>query len=169
MIRHAGLLALRQDGCWAGALIEGPSGAGKSDLALRALDAGFRLVSDDRTVVWASGGRLFGRAPDPLVGLIEGRGVGILAESPLWLAEIRLIVVCVAEDSEVERMPEPRLEILDGIGVPRLELRSLEVSAPAKMRRAMQHLGRGAQQAYQAPLLAARTAQGPGIPLRPRL
>ena len=52
------------DGGWRGALIEGPSGAGKSDLALRALDAGFRLVADDRVVVWTSGGRLFGRAPD---------------------------------------------------------------------------------------------------------
>ena len=35
MILHAGLVALRVDGFWRGALILGPSGAGKSDLALR--------------------------------------------------------------------------------------------------------------------------------------
>ena len=33
MILHAGLIALRLDGHWAGVLIEGPSGSGKSDLA----------------------------------------------------------------------------------------------------------------------------------------
>ena len=60
-------------------LIEGPSGSGKSDLALRAIEIGFRLVADDRTLVWASGGALYGRAPAPLGGLIEVRGVGVLA------------------------------------------------------------------------------------------
>ena len=32
-------------------LITGPSGSGKSDLALRLLDRGFALVSDDQTIV----------------------------------------------------------------------------------------------------------------------
>ena len=32
-------------------LITGPSGSGKSDLALRLLDRGFTLVSDDQTIV----------------------------------------------------------------------------------------------------------------------
>ena len=58
MIRHAGLIARRMGGVWRGVLIEGPSGAGKSDLALRALDQGFRLVADDRVVVWTDAGRL---------------------------------------------------------------------------------------------------------------
>ena len=53
MIAHAGLLAQRIGGRWKGALIEGPSGAGKSDLALKALDAGFRLVADDRVMFQA--------------------------------------------------------------------------------------------------------------------
>ncbi len=48
MILHAGLVALRLEGVWRGALIAGPSGVGKSDLALRAIEAGFRLVADDR-------------------------------------------------------------------------------------------------------------------------
>ena len=79
MILHAGLVARRQDGYWRGVLIEGASGAGKSDLALRALDHGFRLVADDRVVVWASGGALYGQtALYPLdrtanVALLESR------------------------------------------------------------------------------------------------
>ena len=77
MILHASLVALRLSGVWRGALIEGASGAGKSDLALRALGEGFALAADDRVVVFASGGRLYGRSPAPLAGMIEARGVGI--------------------------------------------------------------------------------------------
>jgi serine kinase of HPr protein (carbohydrate metabolism regulator) len=162
MIRHASLVATRLEGRWAGVLIEGPSGAGKSDLALRATSAGFRLVSDDGTVVWASGGALYGRSTDPLAGLIEARGVGILTESPVWIAEIRLVVTCAPEDREVERLPDPRAEMIGGIAVAHLELHALEASAPAKMRRAIEHLGRGGQQAYLAPSLGGQNRAGTG-------
>jgi serine kinase of HPr protein (carbohydrate metabolism regulator) len=80
MIRHAGLIAHRVAGTWRGALVEGPSGVGKSDLALRALDQGFVLVADDRTLVFVSGGELYGRAPDALAGLVEARGLGVLPQ-----------------------------------------------------------------------------------------
>ena len=36
-------------------LIAGPSGSGKSDLALRLMDRGFTLVSDDRTIIRKEG------------------------------------------------------------------------------------------------------------------
>ena len=149
MILHAGLVALRLAGFWRGALICGPSGSGKSGLALRALDAGFRLVADDRVVVWRSGGVLFGRAPDTLAGLIEARGHGMLRESPLAMAEIVLVVAC-AEDETIERMPEPETIQVAEVAVPRLRMDSFEASAPAKLRRALQHLGHRDQQAYQA-------------------
>ena len=74
MIRHASLIAARMAGYWQGVLIEGPSGAGKSNLVLRGLGAGFRLVADDRVIIFASQGRLYGRAPDALAGLVESRG-----------------------------------------------------------------------------------------------
>ena len=38
-------------------LISGPSGSGKSDLALRLLDRGFVLVSDDQTIDRAGAAR----------------------------------------------------------------------------------------------------------------
>ena len=101
MIVHAGLVAMRLGGDWVGALIEGPSGAGKSDLGLRCLDHGLRLVADDQVVLFASGGSLFGRAPGPLAGLIEVRGVGIERVESVFLARIGLKVRCAAEPGAV--------------------------------------------------------------------
>jgi serine kinase of HPr protein (carbohydrate metabolism regulator) len=143
VVLHGGLVALRLGGRWRGALILGPSGAGKSDLALRALDAGFRLVADDRVTVWTSGGALYGRAPDPLNGLIEARGTGVVAASPVRFAEIVLAVRCVETGEAVERMPEPAAETVAGAAVPLMRIDAREASAPAKLRRALLHLGHG--------------------------
>jgi len=148
MILHAGLVALRLGGLWRGALIAGPSGVGKSDLALRALESGFRLVADDRTEVWASGGALYGRAPPPLAGLIEARGHGITPEPAIGLAEIVLMVRCVEDVAQIARMPDPASETLADLVIPLSYLDAREPSAPAKLRRAMQYLGGRAQQAY---------------------
>lgn len=154
MILHAGLIALwtpgERGGGWRGVLIEGPSGAGKSDLALRAIDEGFRLVADDRVLVWESGGRLFGRAPDNLFGLIEARGIGVVGERAIPFAPIALAVRC----GEPERMPDPELVTYAGIAVPCLAVQPLAASAPAKLRRALSHLGAGPEGAYLRGLAA---------------
>lgn len=134
MILHAGLIARRVGGLWRGVLIEGPSGAGKSDLALRALDQGFRLVADDRVLVWTSEGRLYGRAPDTLRGLIEVRGVDVVALEPVALCEIGL----VARLEPPERIPDPATIAILGIDIPLLAVKPFEASAPAKLGRAMQ-------------------------------
>jgi len=140
---HAGLIALRLDGLWRGALIEGPSGAGKSDLALRALAEGFRLVADDRVLAWTSGGLLYGRAPDPLGGLMESRGLGVLRQSALPLAEIVLVVRCEPTPEAVERHPDGAAADRLGVSLPLRPLWPFDPAAPAKLRRAMEHLGRG--------------------------
>jgi serine kinase of HPr protein (carbohydrate metabolism regulator) len=157
MIRHAGLIALRARGAWRGALIEGPSGAGKSDLAIRALEIGFRLVADDRTLVFASGGRVFGCAPAVLRGRIEVRGLGVVPQAALRCAEIWLVARCVAAPEAVERWPDPEVESLFGRQIPVIRLHPLEHSAPAKLRRALEHLGRTAPTAYQTPLAPGRS------------
>jgi serine kinase of HPr protein (carbohydrate metabolism regulator) len=149
-IRHGGLLARRLRGAWTGVLIEGPSGSGKSDLALRALKVGFRLVADDRVIVFASGGGLFGRAPKVLAGLIEQRGLGIMADSPLPLARIALKVRCESEGAVIERLPDMAREFIQGIEIPVLSLSPFEFSAPAKLSRALDHLGARRRTAYQA-------------------
>lgn len=134
MIRHAGLIARRVGGLWRGVLIEGPSGAGKSDLALRALDHGFRLVADDRVQVWVDAGRLYGRAPDVLHGLLEVRGVGVTPVAALAFCEITMLARLAAP----ERMPDSATEAILGLDVPLLSVDPFETSAPAKLSRAME-------------------------------
>lgn len=144
MILHAGLIAAFRNGRWRGALIEGVSGAGKSDLALRALDHGFRLVADDRVRIWTSGGALYGRAPETLAGQIEVRGLGVVAEPALAWRRIDLCVRC----GTPERMPEPAFAEHLGLSIPLIVLAPLETSAPAKLSRALRHLGCGSEGAY---------------------
>jgi serine kinase of HPr protein (carbohydrate metabolism regulator) len=140
VIRHAGLIALRRGGPWRGVLIEGPSGCGKSDLALRAIAAGFRLVADDRVVLWTSRGRLFGRAPDTLAGLIEVRGLEVVRTEALPLCEVALVARC----GPAERVPEPAACELLGLRLPVIDLEPLEASAPVKLSRALALFDRAA-------------------------
>ena len=141
MIRHAGLIARRIGGLWRGVLIEGPSGIGKSDLALRALTEGFRLVADDRVLLWTSGGRLWGRAPDPLAGLMESRSLGVLPAAALPFSRITLAIRCEASAEAVERYPVEETLDLGGITVPLRPLWPFDPAAPAKLRRSIEHLG----------------------------
>lgn len=158
MILHAGLLAAHMAGGWRGALILGESGAGKSDLALRAIDQGFRLVADDRVVLWPDRGVLFGRAPDSLAGLLEVRGLGMLPEAALAFCRVSLVVRC----GSPERLPEANYADYFGLKVPQILLPPLESSAPAKLRRALQHLGAGAEGAYLGALAVGLSPQPGG-------
>jgi serine kinase of HPr protein (carbohydrate metabolism regulator) len=139
MIRHAGLVAKRRNGRWVGVLIEGASGSGKSDLVLRALAEGFRLVADDRAIVWASGGRLYGRVAPPLADLVEAHGVGVVREPQAPLTEIVLVVRLM--QGPHERMPEPDTIEIDHVSLPVIDLDGRQASAPAKLSRALDHLG----------------------------
>jgi serine kinase of HPr protein (carbohydrate metabolism regulator) len=135
VIAHAGLIAARLGGVWRGVLIEGPAGAGKSDLALRALDHGFSLVADDRVSLWLSDGRLFGCAPPALRGLLEIRGLQVVEVLARPLAEVVLVARC----GTPERIPDPQFADILGVSVPLIELDPREASAPAKLRRALDH------------------------------
>jgi serine kinase of HPr protein (carbohydrate metabolism regulator) len=140
---HGGVIALWSNGRWRGVLIEGPSGSGKSDLALRALAQGFRLVSDDRTLLWVSQGKLFARAPDTLAGLIEARGFGILPMGFRSLARIDLVAECTPDREAIERVPEPRSVVRGGVELPLLSLWPFEPAAVTKLHHAVSHLGGG--------------------------
>jgi HPr kinase/phosphorylase len=61
-----------------GVLILGASGAGKSSVALQLLAMGAKLVADDRVDLFEQEHVLWARAPAPLAGLIEARGLGIV-------------------------------------------------------------------------------------------
>ena len=120
-------------------LIAARSGAGKSDLALRLIDGGAALVSDDYTVVRRDGERLLASPPANIVGKIEARGVGILTLPHVWDVPVRLFVDL---DSPVERLPDPRpTRVVAGLRLPAIALRALEASAPAKVRLALAQPG----------------------------
>ncbi len=117
----------------AGVLLLGKSGAGKSDVALRLIALGARLVSDDRTDLYADRGRLFGRAPATIKGLIEARGVGIVALPHAAKARIAL---AVSLDSAPKRLPpreyyKPPFDL--SAAIPLIRLAPFEASAPAKI------------------------------------
>ncbi len=123
-------------------LLRGPSGGGKSDLALRLIDAGARLVSDDYSQLRRENDAIVVRAPEPISGLLEVRGVGILPVAAVAEAPLALIADLVAPQ-HVERLPEPRSETIFGLSVPVVEIAPFEASAPAKLRIALAALTGG--------------------------
>ncbi len=117
---HATTVTRYGPGGWLGVLLTGPSGAGKSDLALRLIGGGWRLVSDDYTLVWCSGGALHATAPTTIVGRIEARGLGVIPCAPRWMTRIGLAVICGQE--AVERMPEPVSAPVAGVILPSIRI-----------------------------------------------
>src|SRR5256885_12270584 len=85
-------------------LITGPSGSGKSDLALRLLDRGFTLVSDDQTIVKKDANRLLASAPPTIAGKLEIRGIGIIEMDHLSEMPVALIVELTM--SNIQRLPD---------------------------------------------------------------
>jgi HPr kinase/phosphorylase len=114
-------------------LLLGPSGAGKSDLLLRLTGEGWCLVADDQVLLRAEGDALRAAAPGPLRGMIELRGIGLMAGlDSIPDAPLALTVDCVPRE-EVPRLPEPaRFEAL-GRSLPRIALHALDASAPRKL------------------------------------
>jgi HPr kinase/phosphorylase len=88
-----------------GILLLGESGTGKSDLALRLIAQGAQLVADDRVELFVRRGALWACAPAKLVGLIEARGVGIVALPFAPEARVALVIRLVAPDA-VPRLPQ---------------------------------------------------------------
>src|SRR5690349_5634122 len=84
-------------------LISGPSGSGKSDLALRLIDRGFSLVSDDQTVLRRDGDRLLASAPPSLAGKLEIRGIGIVEVETVSDVPVALAIELAGD---IERMPD---------------------------------------------------------------
>ena len=120
-------------------LIGGRSGRGKSDLALRLIDRGAALVSDDYTLVKRVTGRLLAAAPPTIAGKMEVRGVGILDFPSVRDVPVALFVDL---EREVERLPEtPETRTIAGVAIPVLGISALEPSAPIKVEAALRLFG----------------------------
>ncbi len=117
-------------------MIEGASGSGKSDLALRLIDRGAILVSDDQTLVVRIGKSLVARAPATIAGRIEVRGLGILAMPYVDDVPIGLLV---RVDGANERMPERSVRNIAGIDVREVAIAPFEASAPIKVELALRN------------------------------
>jgi serine kinase of HPr protein (carbohydrate metabolism regulator) len=117
-----------------GVLLGGRSGSGKSDLALRLIDRGARLVSDDYTDMHLVDGRLVARAPASIAGRMEIRGVGLVEVEAAMEAPVCLFADL---DSPPERLPEAATRRIAGRDVPTIALAALEPSAPLKLERAL--------------------------------
>ena len=120
-------------------LITGPSGSGKSDLALRMLDRGFTLVSDDRTIVKREGDRLIASAPENIAGKLEIRGIGIVDMERTEDVPVALVVELT---SQIDRMPDDSRErLILGMKVPFVTIDAMTASAPSKVALALQRMG----------------------------
>ncbi|HKY80513.1 MAG TPA: HPr kinase/phosphatase C-terminal domain-containing protein [Sphingobium sp.] len=120
-------------------LLCGASGMGKSDLALRLIDRGAILISDDYTIVKWVDGRLEATAPATIAGKMEVRGVGLVDMPNIDYARIALIVD-LAHD--IARMPlDPELRALGGADIPVVRLTPFEASAPIKVELALKTMG----------------------------
>jgi serine kinase of HPr protein (carbohydrate metabolism regulator) len=120
-------------------LITGPSGSGKSDLALRLLDRGFTLVSDDRTIVRKDGDRLVASAPPNIAGKLEIRGIGIVDMETAGDMPVALLVELT---SEIQRLPDDSRErpIL-GVRLPLITIDAMTASAPSKVALGLDRMG----------------------------
>ena len=120
-------------------VIMGPSGSGKSDLALRLLDRGFTLVSDDQTLIKKDGDRLMASAPPNIAGKLEIRGIGIVDMETLTNIPVALLVELT---SEIQRLPdENRERPLLGIKLPLISIDAMTASAPSKVALALDRMG----------------------------
>jgi serine kinase of HPr protein (carbohydrate metabolism regulator) len=120
-------------------LIAGPSGSGKSDLALRLLDRGFTLVSDDRTLVRKDANRLIASAPPNIAGKLEIRGIGIVDMDTTDNVPVALFVELT---SEIQRLPdENRERPVLGVRVPLISIDAMSASAPSKVALALDRMG----------------------------
>jgi len=120
-------------------LIGGPSGSGKSDLALRLLDRGFTLVSDDQTIVRRDGDRLIATAPPTIAGKLEIRGIGIVEIEQAGPTPVALIVELTGD---IQRMPDDSRErLILGVPVPLVSIDAIAASAASKVALALDRMG----------------------------
>jgi serine kinase of HPr protein (carbohydrate metabolism regulator) len=118
-----------------GVIICGSSGRGKSDLALRLIDRGAVLISDDRVIIEEQGGCPVLHPAANINGLIEVRGIGILAVDYTQDVPLKL-QVNLADNAE--RFVES-IAVADVAGYPvhNITLCAFEASAAIKVELAL--------------------------------
>ena len=119
-------------------VLAGRSGSGKSDLALRLIDRGFVLVSDDQSLLQKSDGMLLASAPATIKGKFEVRGIGILE---MVSEDSAAVSLWVDVSSEIKRLPGDEKHMILGLEIPLIALDAFTASAPLKVELALERLG----------------------------
>ena len=120
-------------------LLLGPSGAGKSDLALRLIDRGAMLISDDYTTLTRKNGKLIANPPETIAGKIEIRHIGIVVLP--YVTDVT-VALAIRLEEKPERMPDlPAAMNVNGVSIPLVALAALECSTPIKAEYALKLFG----------------------------
>ena len=115
-----------------GLLIRGQSGSGKSDLALRLIDSGATLISDDLTICKKIGDYLYLYPHSNTKGLLEVREIGIMTVP--YVENIKLTLVVELVEKEFERIPEMMSCSILGMKFPKIKIFGKSSSAVAKIK-----------------------------------
>ena len=113
-------------------LFRGPSGSGKSDLALRCIEKGADLISDDQTILCRKNKKIIASAPKTIAGKLEVRGIGIV-DFPYREDASLVLVLDLINEGASERLP--KIDFVDyfDIKIPNLRILSFESSAVEKV------------------------------------
>ena len=115
-----------------GILIKGQSGIGKSDLALRLIDSGATLISDDVTICKKIGDYLYLFSHSDTRGLLEVREIGIMTVP--YVENIKLTLVVELVEEKLERIPRMMSCNILGVKFPKIKIFGKSSSAVAKIK-----------------------------------
>ena len=113
-------------------LFRGPSGSGKSDLALRCIEKGADLISDDQTILCKKNKKIIASAPRTIAGKLEVRGLGIV-DFPYRENASLVLVLDLINEGALERLPKIAFVDYFDIKIPNLRILSFESSAVEKV------------------------------------
>ena len=115
-----------------GVLILGDSGSGKSDLALRLIDNGATLISDDISICRKNSNNIYLYCPPEIIGLLEVREIGIITVPFVERIKLRLVVNLKSNNNE--RFPKDSSFRILGIKIPIINIEGKNSSAVAKIK-----------------------------------
>ena len=115
-----------------GVLILGDSGSGKSDLALRLIDNGATLISDDISICRKNSNNIYLHCPPEIKGLLEVREIGIITVPFVERIKLRLVVNLRSKNNE--RFPKDNSFRILGIKIPLISIEGKNSSAVAKIK-----------------------------------
>ena len=115
-----------------GVLIIGESGSGKSDLALRLIDGGATLISDDITICKKRTDEIYLSSPIETKGLLEVREVGIITVPFVDGIRLKMVVRLIEKNSN--RYPNKNFTRVLGVKIPLLVINGKSPSAVVKVK-----------------------------------